>query len=859
MAWTTTGTQSGTDTSLASITSVTGVLVNVSANGHRTYQVPTTVTLLTITGTLSWDSDYETLECSESTRIEINAGATTTIGAATTINSKTRYSKGTGLIMNKQQSSPFINTSSCNVWVKASTSLALGGKLIVNGSRIMSGGGIFLGNSTTPSGNFVTLTLNGSVELQNISTTQNMQMIRAFCEVSGINVNSATIDGRTIGGLPFSSAGWNTFAMSLAFGNFQCDGNGATAPVTVPNATLANNVNNFDYAYVANANDKTRINKYIFKNSDVGSGLRTLGQTGTTWRLGVVEFIKNVIFSVSNTSGTALENAVVYSKLLGATLNPSSGSRYDGIDNYTTPRVYINSTASTGLTTATDILYAVAQGYATDATNAGTALTMDSLTTKTNDVHDANYIWSYNHLVGQPSTSMRGTGTLTQAWTLFTDTDVTLSRTSALALIGTKFTFNTTTKKIVVIANATYDDLYDANKAYKCSTTQAQIEAPLIGQTIVTTNGTDLQAYTGWTLEVATGIILSSGTKFNKVIFDTVTLTGTGEIQGVYQNSVGTSTTLQITGFDANSAVYIEDNTAVQKYYSASATGTVTLYIPPTATGTWYYAVEKYGNQRQSDFFTFSGGLKTIVVKALTDTGITVTNQTTVGAYTSLGTPDKVYDYVAYLRLSTPHISYGQIVFKNGTSLDLQDASMLINQSFSSVASFNFTTKLLTIKSTSYAIGSTFEKTITTPPETIEADTTEVITCPIEDANGDSSLTIQGGSGNFTLWKITNATAEDDYATGTNLGTVGNVTFRFLQASGYKIVVRDNTTSFRQVVPMDKGIYTTGLFFGDQVQLAQSAEVTLINNKVDVIALDLNIVNNGVQKASKFIPHNQNL
>ena len=361
-------------------------------------------------------------------------------------------------------------------------------------------------------------------------------------------------------------------------------------------------------------------------------------------------------------------------------------------------------------------------------------------------------------------------------------------------------------------------------------------------------------------LTIKSTTLSSNGTvtRWNNVS-GTISFLNGSKIEAIYQDSTGTSTTLQITGFDANSAVYIEDNSAVQKYYSATATGTVTLYIPPTASGSWYYAVEKYGNQRQSDFFTFSGGLKTIVVKALTDTGITVTNQTTVGAYTSLGTPDKVYDYVAYLRLSTPHISYGQIVFKNGTSLDLQDASMLINQSFSSVASFNFSTKLLTIKSTSYAIGSTFEKTITTPPETIEADTTEVITCPIEDANGDSSLTIQGGSGNFTLWKITNATAEDDYATGTNLGTVGNVTFRFLQASGYKIVVRDNTTSFRQVVPMDKGIYTTGLFFGDQVQLAQSAEVTLINNKVNVIALDLNIVNTGVQKASKFIPHNQNL
>lgn len=339
----------------------------------------------------------------------------------------------------------------------------------------------------------------------------------------------------------------------------------------------------------------------------------------------------------------------------------------------------------------------------------------------------------------------------------------------------------------------------------------------------------------------------------------TISFLNGSKIEAIYQDSTGTSTTLQISGFDANSSVYVEDNSAVQKYYSASATGTVTVYIPPTGTGSWYYAVEKYGNQRQSDFFTFSGGLKSIIVKALTDTGITVTNSATVGAYTSLNTPDKIYDYVAYLRLSVPHISYGQIVFKNGTALDLQDASMLVNQSAIDVASFNFTTKLLTVKSSSLGIGTTYEKIITTPPETIEANTTEVITCPIEDANGDSSLTIQGGSGNFTLWKISNATAEDDYATGTNLGSVGNVTFRFLQAPGFKIVVRDNTTSFRQVVSMDKGIYTTGLFFGDQVQLAQSAEVTLINNKVDVIGVDLVTINNGVKKASKFIPHNTDI
>lgn len=534
------------------------------------------------------------------------------------------------------------------------------------------------------------------------------------------------------------------------------------------------------------------------------------------------------------------------------------------------------------------------------------------------------------------------------------DSNVTLSETAALAL-SSKFSINSGTKVITVSANATYDELYDYVVAWNCSSA-ANAVLPNLSQYVLSANGSTLTAFEGWGLIVNTGVTLSSGTKFDKIVFTTIliinsatmpylfnvggvlqatgvlvpstvlgvqdTYTGSGAITGIYQDSTGTSTVLQISGFDAGSSVYVEDNSAVQKFYSASASGTVTVYIPPTGTGSWYYAVEKYGNQRQSDFFTFSGGLKAIVVKAIPDTGITQATQATVAAYTALETPDKIYDYVAYLRLSVPHISYGQITFKNGTSLDLADSSILVNQSATAVASFNYTTKLLTIKSTSLSTGVTYDKIITTPPEIITANTNEVISVNIEDANGDSSVTIQGGSGNFTLWKITNATDEDDYATGVNLGTVANITYRFLSAPGYKIVIRDNTTGFRQVVPMDKDNYTRGLFFGDQVQLAQSQEVTQINTKVDTVLVDLTgikgtgftkdthslinikqavddvptteetwsnptrtltvssggatleeieastilakqaaleVINTGVKKASKFIPHNTNI
>ena len=208
-----------------------------------------------------------------------------------------------------------------------------------------------------------------------------------------------------------------------------------------------------------------------------------------------------------------------------------------------------------------------------------------------------------------------------------------------------------------------------------------------------------------------------------------------------------------------------------------------------------------------------------------------------MAAYTAIETLDKLYDRVAYFRLSEVGIKLGQIAERNGTAVALGNFSLLVNQSASAV--LTATSSLVTIKSTSLANGTKFTLITATPPKTVTANTTEVITASIEDANGNSSVNIQGGSGDFTLWKITNATSEDDYATGTNLGNVGNTTFRFLDAPGYKIVIRDNTTGFRQVCPMDKGIYTKGLFFGDQVQLAQSAEVTEINTKVDIMQLDV--------------------
>ena len=394
---------------------------------------------------------------------------------------------------------------------------------------------------------------------------------------------------------------------------------------------------------------------------------------------------------------------------------------------------------------------------------------------------------------------------------------------------------NWSTKTITPTGNLSYDQI-NARLAWELAQTTNSAQAD--PRTIT---GSNLTLATGWSLVVNTGITISAGTNLTYMYVPTITLNGTGQITGVYASTSGTSTTWEFQNVEVGTSLAIYDGSGVTKYFQGEVTtaGTYRYYIPPMATGVpYFYAIEKYGTRRETGSFpSNAGGVLFYVPSYAEDVGISVTNKATVAAYTEVDNLDKLYDRVAYFRLSEVGIKLGQIATRSGTAVDIGNFSLLVNQSASVV--LTATSSLITIKALSFANGSKFSLITATPPKTVTANTNEVITAAIEDANGDSSVNIQGGSGDFTLWKITNATSEDDFATGTNLGNVTNTTFRFLNAPGFKIVIRDNITSFRQVVPMDKGIYTRGLFFGDQVQLAQSAEVTQINTKVDILQVDI--------------------
>jgi hypothetical protein len=188
--------------------------------------------------------------------------------------------------------------------------------------------------------------------------------------------------------------------------------------------------------------------------------------------------------------------------------------------------------------------------------------------------------------------------------------------------------------------------------------------------------------------------------------------------------------------------------------------------------------------------------------------------------------------------MTEPGIKLGNIVVRAGTQLQFGGFSGVVNTSAAAV--FNIVGSTITLKANALASTTKYDTIIATPPATWTPATTEELNVEIEDANGDSSVTIQAsGISTFEIWKITDATPPDDYATGTLLATVGIGKYRFIHADGFKMVIRDTTTSYRVVSEMEKGIYTAALFFGAAVQLAQAAEVSEINNKVDSMQIDI--------------------
>jgi hypothetical protein len=402
---------------------------------------------------------------------------------------------------------------------------------------------------------------------------------------------------------------------------------------------------------------------------------------------------------------------------------------------------------------------------------------------------------------------------------------------AAITTVG----INWSTKTITPTTDLTYDQI-NARFAYELAQTANSAQAD--PRTI---NGNKVSLATGWTLVVNTGRTISAGTNITEWYTPIITLNGTGQITAVYQTTAGTSTVLQLNTTSNGYSLCIFKADGTTKYFGSNlASGSYYVYLAPSEAGTYYLGAENYGQKRTADTLVLNGGNVWYNITDQEDVGITDT-KTNVAAYTTLTTTSQIYDATAYFRLSEVGIKLGQLVARDGLYLDFGNYNVKIKDDASAIVSV--TSGLITYKSIVVNETTKYNAMKATPPKTITATDTEIINVLIEDANGDSKLSILGGDNlGYELWKVTTATATDDYATGTLLTTLANNTqpYRFIGISGYDIVGRDVSSGVRRRSSMLKGTYEQVFYVGTQIQLATDAPQLIdTNNKIDELILKI--------------------
>jgi hypothetical protein len=296
---------------------------------------------------------------------------------------------------------------------------------------------------------------------------------------------------------------------------------------------------------------------------------------------------------------------------------------------------------------------------------------------------------SYEHLLSSRAINTKGIGLLNIEQTLFDDTNVTLDRTTAIAKLASSFTVDTVTKIVTVTANSSFDDLYDALKVYKATANALNLATPTLDSLILTPNGSTLEAFTGWSLVVNTGVTLSSGNKFKKVKFDTITLNGTALIIGTYEDSTGTFSRLVVNGLSNGMVVKLLTGSTILSTTTATGSSINIGYFIPTgstAISATLYVEKATGQVNGYNLYTNTltlgdtGATTTAIMSIDTFYGrsagqadranVSVTWNGTTGAPTITLSGDadakSVYDVVLESHATTTNITYNRPTTTDG-------------------------------------------------------------------------------------------------------------------------------------------------------------------------------------------------
>jgi hypothetical protein len=286
--------------------------------------------------------------------------------------------------------------------------------------------------------------------------------------------------------------------------------------------------------------------------------------------------------------------------------------------------------------------------------------------------------------------------------------------------------------------------------------------------------------------------------------------------------------------------IAIFDDTGTRRYYQNS---NEEIVLPFDAQGTWRYHIARYGYIFIQDNFLVAGGTITINPDYIADTFVD-SNAATVAAYTDLDTVQKIYNYLNYYTTTSDGIEYDPFYSRAFGSLTI-NKNVNLDRTAASILTYNGST-LLTLKCTGLS-----EEILFASNGNIIAQngTTYSDDVKIRAANLDSEL-ILGGITSLTLYPT-----PEDRDNNTDAGEILTGTiYRFLYGSTTPLGVlledflysRINITG--SILLNDAAIVqgTNELDFGTTGTLQQ-----IINNQ--------KVINVGVQKASKLIPHTTNI
>jgi hypothetical protein len=584
--------QTGTDTSLAGSTGLTGVTTTVldSSGGFTIYNFG--FNRLNVSGTLSIGiaNPYEQLVIGSpysqsggttlNAYVQVLATGTLNLGATETAGSVSDGYQSNVLIYQPGSGYGAAQSSSLNA---ASNNFSgtffgvySGGTLNWKYGTISCWGGI--GFNTTANVNIGVLgsrqkpVLDYSRTRQAGSTT-NVQAVYNF---GTTNLYGLVFQGGSLGTTGAYGATWAQLKAPANFIGYEprfcyAGFSGSTA-IPAGTYTISNYAGNYGGTCDISKRSQSAVT-YNFKNSALGTALVVAANASTG------NFLVNAYqdLTVTGYTGTAI------------------------ICFQDSSNVFYQATASSGTSSFTNILLGAQLDYTT------AVWTQYFGTTDTATINQ----WSYDRQYGSASVQLRGIGGTTSNVLSTVDSNVTLSQTAANTILASNFTVNSSTGTITVRVSSTLDQLYDALKAWKCSAVQANLLYPTISTQPVNMSGTSLT--TNMSIALSAGVTLSAGTKATTLTTTGTVTLGTGSsVNATYTDSLGTHVTLTIQVAQTGSDVVVTTTA------TPDGSGSNVLQTFDAISGTTAAYSYIYGTNSTVNIDVYKPGYKDVHVKSYT-------------------------------------------------------------------------------------------------------------------------------------------------------------------------------------------------------------------------------------------------